>query len=184
MARTRCTQCGKWGADRCVCFSVKDSAKTTKHDSSRNNRDGQAAKKRAARKSIKKGHAVKTDVCDDKNGSTLAADQNRQLELKLQLARARLMQQRLEIQTKEKKEARKQKKRDEDHARNTGYYGRWWWHRNNGNRWWRSKNHHPKDDQSKTRGKVIRPNEKRHVIDDQFNAPDEEYLSVDNDGMN
>ena len=82
---------------------MKDSAKTTKHDSGRNNRDGQAAKKKAASKSIKKGHAVKTDVYDHKNDSTLVADQNRQLELKLQLARVRLMQQRLEIQTKEGK---------------------------------------------------------------------------------
>ena len=30
----------------------------------------------------------------------------------------------------------------------------------------------------------MRPNEKCHLIDDQFNAPNEEYLSVDNDGMN
>ena len=51
------------------------------------------------------------------NDSTLLADQSRQLELKLQLARVRLMQQRLEIQTKEKKDARKQKKRDEHYAR-------------------------------------------------------------------
>ena len=116
MARTRCA-CGKWGADRCVCSSTKSSAKTKRHDSAKNNRDGQAGKKKAARKSVKKGNAEKTDVRDDMNDSTLLADQSRQLELKLQLARARLMQQRLEIQTKEKKDARKQKKRDEHYAR-------------------------------------------------------------------
>ena len=70
------------------------------------------------------------------------------------------------------------------HVSNTGYYGRSWWHRNNGNRWWQSKKHHPRYDQSKTRDKVMRPNEKYHPIEDDFNAPDEEYLSAYNDGMN
>ena len=30
----------------------------------------------------------------------------------------------------------------------------------------------------------MRPNEKYHPIEDDFNAPDEEYLSAYNDGMN
>ena len=149
MSRVRCETCGKWGRDRCVCSSKKSTHRQPKKQKPENPKP---TKQKPA------------------TPKTTTVQEDRRLELQVELAKVQLLQARLEARQKEKRAERQEKKQKEAQAqdarwnRNSRRQGKSWWSRNKNNKWWENQSSHP--------------------IDDEFDAQNERWLSACNDGMN
>ena len=85
------------------------------------------------------------------NQQLRTAQDDRRLELQVELAKVQLLQALLEVRENEKR-AEKRKKKNEERKQNARWYrnspwhGKSWWSHNKNNRWWQNQKSYPTDD--------------------------------------